>query len=68
MTILSFSFRKSDNYPEDGQYRAFMENLVTYTAEGNAEHDDAPDACAGAATMLRTNMRAKIRILTRKNI
>lgn len=64
--ILSFIFRKSDNYPEDGQYRAFMENLVTYTAEGNAEHDDAPDACAGAATMLRSTRRATIKIFNRK--
>lgn len=66
--ILSFRFRKQDNYPEDGQYGRFMQNLVTYTADGKNEHDDAPDACAGVATMMRTNMRAKIRILTRKNI
>lgn len=66
--IMSFKFRKSDNYPDDGQYRAFMENLVTYTAEGNAEHDDAPDACAGVATMLRATRRAKIKLFNRNLI
>ncbi len=64
--ILSFRYRAADDYPEDGQYRNFMQNLVTYTAEGNNEHDDAPDSCAGAAAMMRTNTRAKIKILTRK--
>ena len=64
--IMEFGFRKSDEYPEDGMYRNFMHNLVTYTAEGNNEHDDAPDACAGGAAMMRQNTRAKIRVLARK--
>lgn len=66
--ILSFKFRKHDNYPEDGQYAKFMENLITYSDEGKVEHDDAPDSCAGVATMLRGTRRAKIRILSRNYI
>ena len=66
--IMKFKFRKSDCYPEDGQYKAFMNQLITYTAEGNNLHDDAPDSCAGVATMLRTRVRAVAKTLARRFI
>lgn len=67
--IKTFGFRKSDDYPTDGMYRDFIQNLVTYSAEGNNEHDehdDAPDSCAGVASIMRTNTRAKIRVIARR--
>lgn len=64
--ILSFRFLKSEDYPEDNHYRNFIQNLVTFTMEGDNEHDDAPDSLAGVATMLRTNLRAKISVLSRR--
>lgn len=65
-TILTFAYLTSEDYPPDAQYRNFMSNLVTYTAEGNSEHDDAPDSLAGVATMLRTNMNAKVKVFNRR--
>ena len=64
--IKTFGFRNADCYPEDNMYRRFMQNLVTYSAEGANENDDAPDSCAGVANMMRSNMRAKIKVLARK--
>lgn len=71
--ILSFSFLKQECYIGKGdkfrpQYRDFMQNLVTYTAQGNNEHDDAPDSLAGVASILRVNLRATIKILDKAGI
>lgn len=66
--ILKFKFRKQECYPEDGQYKAFMNQLITYSAEGTNDHDDAPDSCAGVATMLRTRVRAVAKTLARRFI
>lgn len=64
--ILKFKYIVADEYPPDNQYRNFIQNLVTYTAEGSSEHDDAPDSLAGVATLMRTNMVAKAKVLARK--
>jgi len=64
--ILSFKFRVSDDYPTDNHYRNFMQNLITYSADGLSEHDDAPDSCAGAASMMRKNILATVKVLTRR--
>lgn len=66
--IKNFVFRKTDDYPEDNMYRNFMQNLITYTAEGTNEHDDAPDSCAGAASLMHNTMRAVIKVVARKFI
>lgn len=64
--ILQFKFLKPDDYPADGMYRDFIQNMITYSADGKSEHDDAPDSCAGVASIMRTNTRAKIKVLARR--
>lgn len=64
--IKTFGFRKADDYPTDNMYREFMQNIITYSAEGSNEHDDAPDSCAGVASIMRTNTRAKIKVIARR--
>lgn len=66
--ILSFKYRRPDDYEDDNQYRQFMQNLVTFTADGGNEHDDAPDSLAGVATMLRSNLRARVKVFSRRLI
>lgn len=66
--ILSFCYRKPDEYPVDNMYRNFMTNVVTYTAQGENEHDDAPDSLAGVAAMLRSKLRASVKIKRRLHL
>lgn len=68
--ILDFYFLTEDEYRNsdhpNNQYRDFMDNVVTYVPDGTGKHDDGPDALAGCASILKTNMRAKATIIKLK--
>ena len=49
-------------------YRQFLHNLTTYTIDGKNQNDDAPDALAGLASMLRSNLNAKLTVYDRSHI
>ncbi len=49
-------------------YRLFLSHLTAYTVSGKNLNDDAPDALAGLASMMRTNLNATIRVYTREHI
>lgn len=42
------------DYEIGSDYDKFMENIHEYTADGKAEHDDAPDALEGLCSMIRS--------------
>lgn len=42
-------FYFDQDYEQDPQYRAFINNLTKYLREGQSKHDDAPDSLAGCA-------------------
>lgn len=48
---LRFKFRS--DYEQHREYKQFMENMFSYNVEGENEHDDAPDSCAGLSFMLQ---------------
>lgn len=43
-----------NDYDPGSDYDKFMDNLFEYTADGEAEHDDAPDALEGLCSMSRS--------------
>lgn len=46
-----FVFR--NDYPEDSEYGRAMRELIAYTKDGKAKHEDAPDSLAQLATVAR---------------
>lgn len=49
-------------------YKKFLRDLTSYTVYGKNEHDDAPDALAGLASIMKSNTSAKVRLLDRTHI
>ena len=43
-----------NDYDLGSDYDKFMENINEYTADGKAEHDDAPDSLEGLCSMIRS--------------
>jgi len=43
-----------DDYEIGSDYDKFIDNMLEYTADGKAEHDDAPDSIEGLASMARS--------------
>lgn len=53
--ICKYCYFLEDEY-QSPQYRAFMKELCAYTKEGEAKHDDAPDALSGLAVFFESMM------------
>jgi len=51
--IMRFRFKDKSLYKHDREYYAFMRNLTTFTSTGKSRNDDAPDACAMLARLLK---------------
>ena len=49
-------------------YREFMKALLGFVQTGKNKNDDAPDSCAGLASMLRTYNLQKVEFIDRKNL
>lgn len=64
--VKSFSFR--DTTIADAQYRQYIQALTTYTLLGKNQNDDAPDASAGLASMMRSNLNATLQVFDRRYI
>jgi predicted phage terminase large subunit-like protein len=66
--ILGFTFLHPSSEDATPEYRQFLQNLTTYTLNGKNQNDDAPDALAGLATMLRSNLNATLKVYDRTHI
>lgn len=62
------SFVLLDDSVSSAEYKMFVNNLVTYTADGKNQNDDAPDSLAGLAAMMRSNLNATLQVYDRKHI
>jgi hypothetical protein len=62
--IMRFAYLVPDQ--GDAMYRQYLENLTTYVMYGKQKNDDAPDATAGLASMLRHNRTAKVEVFDRR--
>lgn len=51
--IKKYCYFRTD-YEIGSDYDKFMENVFEYTADGKAEHDDAPDSLEGLCSMARS--------------
>ncbi len=66
--IRNFYFLDSSRYDPRNFYRNFITNLTTYTAVGKNKNDDAPDACAGLASMIRIDSSVKVATIDRRRL
>lgn len=66
--ILGFTFMHPTSESATPEYRQFLQNVTTYTMNGKNQNDDAPDALAGLASMMRTNLNAKLSVYKRDHI
>lgn len=55
-SFIKMRFRFRSDWEQQREYKKFMENLTGYNVEGENDHDDAPDSCAGLAFMLQRNL------------
>lgn len=62
-TIREFMFLDSDKQSKD--YKAFMQNVYSFSITGRNKHDDAPDSLAMVATFLETPQQAKVEFMRR---
>lgn len=66
--VSTFYFRDESLYKTDKMYREFMKALLGFVQTGKNKNDDAPDSCAGLASMLRTYNLQKVEFIDRKNL
>ena len=66
--ILNFYFKDASLIKKDSSYNKYLNDLCSYTQTGKNKHDDAPDSCAGLATLLRFGKMNKINFIDRKDI
>ena len=54
-----------DNNKQGKDYKAFMQNVYSFSITGRNKHDDAPDSLAMVATFLETPQQAKVEFMRR---
>ena len=63
--IKHFYFRHPSTYKRGSQYFWFMRELTSYTRDGKAQHDDAPDSLALLENELKGLVLPKVEIFAR---
>ena len=66
--VSTFYFKDESLYRDDKMYREFMKSMLGFLQTGKNRNDDAPDSCAGLASMLRSYTLQKVEFFDRKNL
>jgi len=66
--VKEWYFRDKSLYSNEEYYGVFMGQLMSFVQTGKSKHDDAPDSCAGLASMMRKYIIPKVVFSDRKTI
>ncbi len=61
--LKNFKFLATSEYKKGSDYSKFIKNLTNFTRNGKNKNDDAPDACAGLASMVGVKRGVKVKVI-----
>ncbi len=66
--VKEWYFRDKSLYSRDEYYGMFMNQMLTFVQTGKSKHDDAPDSCAGLASMMRKYVVQQVKFSDRRSV
>lgn len=66
--VKEWYFRDQSLYSSEEYYGVFMGQLLSFVQTGKSKHDDAPDSCAGLASMMRKYTVQAVKFSDRRSV